>query len=254
MSDRSNRAATGRSERETDNPSRIQGAPRKSVANDLLMSLVTEYPNGAMSGLALSTKRRRTERGDRPPKRWNEHTPSEHRERASTGRRERPPTEWGDRPPNRRGEQTPSGPGGRSSVERGERPLRQLQNSLPTSAWRTRRPSDKYADKPADRRPARPFSGQPAEKTVGRDSLPLNGPFEANRKAASVPEGIRVSKLLAERGICSRREADDFIVRAGLRRWTAYFRAWHACRPQGNTDSRQAGTRRAAASDDHPSA
>ena len=56
MSDRSNRAATGRSERETDNPSRdSRSAPRKSVANDLLMSLVTEYPNGAMSGLALST-------------------------------------------------------------------------------------------------------------------------------------------------------------------------------------------------------
>ena len=56
MSDRSNRAATGRSERETVNPSRdSRSAPRKSVANDLLMSLVTEYPNGAMSGLALST-------------------------------------------------------------------------------------------------------------------------------------------------------------------------------------------------------
>lgn len=157
-------------------------------------------------------ERSATERGDRPPKRWDERTPSEHRERASTGRRERPPTEWGDRPPNRRGEQALSGPGGRPSAERGERPPRERREQ-PSNERGERRPSDKYADKPADRRPARPFSGQPAEKAVGCDSLPLNGPVEANRKPASVQEGIRVSKLLAERGICSRREADDFIVR-----------------------------------------
>ena len=55
MSDRSNRAATGRSGCETDNPSRdSKSAPRKSVANDLLMSVVTEHPSDVMSGLALS--------------------------------------------------------------------------------------------------------------------------------------------------------------------------------------------------------
>jgi 23S rRNA pseudouridine2604 synthase len=54
-------------------------------------------------------------------------------------------------------------------------------------------------------------SGQSAETKVDD---PRNGARgESGSKPENAPVGVRVSKLMAERGLCSRREADDFIVR-----------------------------------------
>ena len=38
-------------------------------------------------------------------------------------------------------------------------------------------------------------------------------PAAANAAPAAAPSGVRISKLMAERGMCSRREADDYIER-----------------------------------------
>ena len=38
-------------------------------------------------------------------------------------------------------------------------------------------------------------------------------PSSASAVPAASPEGVRVSKLMAERGLCSRREADSYIER-----------------------------------------
>lgn len=113
------------------------------------------------------------------------------------------------------------------------------------------KPATKPATKPAARparpvqsadagRPARPASGArskssgPAPSGAGRASRtepvrqarkPAPAPAQAPRPvqgaharpasdgAAPAPEGVRLSKVMAERGICSRREADEFIER-----------------------------------------
>ena len=152
------------------------------------------------------------ERDDRPPERRDERTPSGQRERSPARYTEKPPAGRSDGSPNRRGERTSSGPGRQSSSERGEWPQKP-RGEQPSNERGERRPADRYGEKPSTGRPARPSSGQALEKTIGHDSPSPKGRDEADGKPASAPAGVRVSKLLAERGICSRREADEFIVR-----------------------------------------
>jgi 23S rRNA pseudouridine2604 synthase len=70
--------------------------------------------------------------------------------------------------------------------------------------------------RPADQRPARPkveqrgVSDRPA-RTTARPQAPQRSAVAPS--AAAVQEGVRLSKVMAERGLCSRREADGLIER-----------------------------------------
>jgi len=72
-------------------------------------------------------------------------------------------------------------------------------------AERSRRPVNRAAGQPAVTRPAGQAS--PPARAAQRDSAAIP---PANTAA---PVGIRIAKLMAERGLCSRREADQYIAR-----------------------------------------
>lgn len=54
-------------------------------------------------------------------------------------------------------------------------------------------------------------SARPASIAAGSERPPR--PSRTPERDAAAPEGVRVSKLLSEQGLCSRREADDYIER-----------------------------------------
>ena len=113
--------------------------------------------------------------------------------------------------PARRGEGSTSAPAsrGRSPVKgpraagdagaRSERPGRTRSAADNADASAHRRAYERRADAGEDS--ARPMAAAPA-------SPPVPG-----AAAAEPPSGVRLSKIMAERGICSRREADEFIER-----------------------------------------
>jgi len=65
-----------------------------------------------------------------------------------------------------------------------------------------------------DNAPARKPAPARAEKPAAK-GRPVREPSRSEPTAAAAvpPEGVRLSKVMAERGICSRREADEFIER-----------------------------------------
>ncbi len=65
--------------------------------------------------------------------------------------------------------------------------------------------------RPGGRPPHKPAPASTPKAATGPQSEPLAGRAEAG--AATPPEGVRLSKIMAERGICSRREADELIER-----------------------------------------
>ena len=71
--------------------------------------------------------------------------------------------------------------------------------------------------KKSQARKSEAHSGRPSARNAGAGVVdPRGGRGESASTRAGPqcpPAGIRVSKLLAERGLCSRREADEFIVR-----------------------------------------
>jgi 23S rRNA pseudouridine2604 synthase len=77
-------------------------------------------------------------------------------------------------------------------------------------------------EKPGDgkktdwRRRSKGKTGERAQSaaTAGRqEQKPLQRKPESEKPAMPSPSGLRVSKLMSERGLCSRREADEFIAR-----------------------------------------
>ena len=92
------------------------------------------------------------------------------------------------------------------------------------------RPRDEAPPRPRDTKPARPREevqprardGKPARPVQARGSRPPAQVASVPARGAAAPqprattdvaEGVRLSKVMAERGICSRREADEFIAR-----------------------------------------
>lgn len=70
--------------------------------------------------------------------------------------------------------------------------------------------------KPVVRGPARRIPGPgrgAAAKDGGRQQSTLPAPRAASAASIASAEGVRISKLMAERGLCSRREADTYIER-----------------------------------------
>ena len=83
--------------------------------------------------------------------------------------------------------------------------------------WRKKSPA-KRSERSGGPRPAAPAAGlkpppAPKARTDTADHRPHDGRGESRPGPESPPAGVRVSKLMAERGLCSRREADEFIVR-----------------------------------------
>ena len=81
----------------------------------------------------------------------------------------------------------------KSPAKRGERPAGQPSAAAPTRPKPPPAPRPRAAAKVAD--------------------APPGGRGESRPEPENHPAGVRVSKLMAERGLCSRREADEFIVR-----------------------------------------
>src|SRR5574343_253965 len=68
--------------------------------------------------------------------------------------------------------------------------------------------------------PARPTTPKPARESGAENpwakavvAKPAKAPVSASEPAGEAPEGVRLSKVMSERGICSRREADLWIER-----------------------------------------
>jgi 23S rRNA pseudouridine2604 synthase len=124
---------------------------------------------------------RREARGEREPGR-SERTPraAPQRDRADAPRRDR-----ADAPQRNRAD-TPK-------RNRADTPKRNRADAPRTTPERRRSDAPRPAAPSADRVPPAPRASAPAD--------------------APPPEGIRLSKIMAERGICSRREADEFIER-----------------------------------------
>lgn len=59
--------------------------------------------------------------------------------------------------------------------------------------------------------PAKSLVERAAKRPTTVSEIPVETPPLAD--ATSAPAGIRVSRLMSERGLCSRREADEYIVR-----------------------------------------
>lgn len=96
----------------------------------------------------------------------------------------------GDRPFEKRGDKPFEKRGDRPFEKRGDRPFRA----------KGERPFEKRGDKPFERRGDRPF----------RKRTPQSTPVEEN-----ITGFVRLNKFIANSGVCSRREADEYIT-AGL--------------------------------------
>ncbi|MDR2709745.1 MAG: rRNA pseudouridine synthase [Burkholderiales bacterium] len=104
-----------------------------------------------------------------------------------------------------------------SGVLREERPIKNTPRDEKT--WRGRSESDRSENNRLENRPryegkvSRHREDVKTENTgVGRAKT-----FTKKTSSSSPPEGVRVSKLLASRGLCSRREADEYIERGWVR-------------------------------------
>ncbi|MFM0500365.1 pseudouridine synthase [Paraburkholderia caffeinilytica] len=103
--------------------------------------------------------------------------------------------EFGDRPP-RAGERN-------ERSDRGDRPARSVDKALPTAGRR-------FGD---DNRPARadkPRAPAPAARAERDDDADVT-PRTPRRDYEDAPGTLRLSKLMSELGLCSRREADEWI-------------------------------------------
>nr|WP_288091013.1 pseudouridine synthase [Thauera sp.] len=125
-------------------------------------------------------------------------------------------------------EQAPE-PAARPAAKAGQKPAgkpaaRPARPAQPADAGRPARPASGARPKPSA--PALPSAGRaPRTETQRPARKPTPAPAAARRPAqdtparsaadsvAPAPEGVRLSKVMAERGICSRREADEFIER-----------------------------------------
>jgi len=123
-----------------------------------------------------------------------------YRSRPSSDRRERPAGERRERPAGDRRDDRPFR--SRPSADRPDR----------DRGERRERPASDRRERPAgDRRDDRPFRSRPsADRVTASEYTP-----KPRRRKALEEEGIRLNKFIANSGVCSRREADEYIT-AGL--------------------------------------
>lgn len=163
------------------------------------------------------------ERRARAPRDDNAPRSGEDRPRDERQQGDRPPRPFGDRPP-RAGDERPARPyGDRPARPAGDRPPRPFGDRPPRAG--DERPARPYGDRPprpAGDRPARPDFAKPAAD----DARP---PRHERKKWTGEPRppiapsplrddgSIRLSKRMTELGLCSRREADEYIEKGWVR-------------------------------------
>ncbi|HYP32249.1 MAG TPA: pseudouridine synthase [Burkholderiaceae bacterium] len=172
-----------------------------------------DHPDDRRPGPPPQGERRRDamppdERGGHPRDRDRDRPPSGDRERAPYGQRDRAPFDERDRPPYGERGRGPSYPQGPNERPRYQGPRR----DEPVAA-------DRGRPERGDRRPPGPGDRPPPRRRddVGREAFAPRPP-QAERPPRPAPdpdapkrEDQRLSKVLAERGIASRREADEWI-------------------------------------------
>lgn len=130
------------------------------------------------------------DRSDRPAR-----APRDDRgERGGRGERTPAKREFGDRPA-RSGERT----------ERGERPVRSFDRTVPSAPRRFGDDRPARADKP--RGSASAARAERRDTDIDADAAPRT----PRRDYEDAPGMLRLSKLMSELGLCSRREADEWI-------------------------------------------
>lgn len=214
-SERAPRRFEGSADRSERAPRRAEGGAGRPPESGVRGERPARSASGSTDRPRAGSGGDRGSRGDPAPRRFeNDRGSSEHRERSFAkpvkggyadrsdrparaprdDRGERAPAkrEFGDRPA-RSGER----------AERGERPARSFDRSLPTAA---RRFGD---DRPA--RADKPRGTSPAARTKKRDVPAGDAPRTPRRDYEDAPGTLRLSKLMSELGLCSRREADEWI-------------------------------------------
>ena len=130
---------------------------------------------------------------------------SERRERPAGDRRERPTGERRERPTGDRRDDRPFR--SRPSSDRPDRE-RSKRRERPAGDRRERSEGDRRKRSVSDRRDDRPFRSRPSSDRVAASEYT---PKPRRRKALE-EEGIRLNKFIANSGVCSRREADEYIT------------------------------------------
>jgi 23S rRNA pseudouridine2604 synthase len=144
--------------------------------------------------------------GDRPPRPFGDRPPRRDDERPARPAGDRPPRPFGDRPP-RAGDERPARPyGDRPPRPSGDRPPRPFGERPPRAGdERPARPD--FAKPDADARPPR----HERKKWTGEPRTPI-APSPLRDDGS-----IRLSKRMTELGLCSRREADEYIEKGWVR-------------------------------------
>ncbi|SIR35254.1 23S rRNA pseudouridine2604 synthase [Aromatoleum tolulyticum] len=122
-----------------------------------------------------------------------------------------------ERRPRKDGDQPRTTPGGERPVRKPERPN---AAGVAGAERRPRKDGDQPRTTPGGERPvrkpaAKPAAPAPRAPVARRDDRPVAARPAARAEAAptAAAEGVRLSKVMSERGLCSRREADGFIER-----------------------------------------
>ena len=229
-SDRPRRSFGERSDRpSSDRPRRSFGEhsdrpssdrPRRSFSehSDRPSSDRPRRPYGERSDRPSSDRPRRPygERSDRPRRPYGERSdrPSSDRPRRSYGERsDRPSSDRPRRPYGERSDRPSSDRPRRSYGERSDRP----------SSDRPRRSYGERSDRPSSDRPRRSYGERPNRSLAEGHERPYKKDSYVKKEKGATPVAkqeknpneVRLNKYISNSGVCSRREADEFIT-AGL--------------------------------------
>jgi 23S rRNA pseudouridine2604 synthase len=174
---------------------------------------------------------RRTQ-GDRPPRRFDDERPPRRFDDQRPPRRadeDRPPRRYGDdqRPPRRSDDERPPRRYGDDQrpprrFDDAQRPPRRNDDDRPPRRFDDERPPRRYGDDRAPRRfdndrPPRRFEDRPArpQRPEREERAPRRDEEHTPRTAPQAESSglVRLSKRMSELGLCSRREADEWIPR-----------------------------------------
>ncbi|MBA9870991.1 pseudouridine synthase [Ralstonia pickettii] len=155
---------------------------------------------------------------DRPPRRFDDERPPR-----KFGDDQRAPRRFEDRPPRRFDDERPRRYGDDQRAQRrdgDQRPPRRFDDERPPRRFDDeQRPSRRYGDDRAPRRfdndrPPRRFEER-SQRPEREERAPRRTEEEAPRQAPQADESglVRLSKRMSELGLCSRREADEWIPR-----------------------------------------
>ena len=166
--------------------------------------------------------------GDRPARPYADRPPRQDGERPARPYGDRPPRAAGDRPRDDRprGDRPPRQDGDRPARPYGDRPPRQ-DGDRPARPYGDRPPraaGDRPAgDRPRGDRPPRQEGERPARPDGERPPRHERKAWTGEPRPAPAPSplrddgSIRLSKRMTELGLCSRREADEYIEKGWVR-------------------------------------